>query len=243
MFTVRELSAPQSSENTTSTRLLPGIQNAQVCSLSVLTSSSTHPACHRSINYCTDFKELENRFNLQFDTDRSIDSNEMTLLKCEDEEYFILTETAEDYSKWYTEHPLDPVRPIILLACMAMPIEHRAYLAYHHYRGMGFEALEESFNMMFPDDTRDSKQIVAQLNHFRNHNQLLTSLSVFSIRYSWHPKYRPAAVVSAVGAPSASNAPSAPKATARVRLNQDEEKHDDYNDDEEAMARQLKLFM
>ena len=108
---------------------------------------------------------------------------------------------------------------------------------------MDFEDLKESFNIIFPGVSRDPQQIIAQLNLFQNYNQLLTSLSVFSVRYSWHREYRPAAGVLAVRAPLASNAPSAPKAGASVRLDQDEEKHDDYGDNEASMARQLELYM
>ena len=91
-------------------------------------------------NYCTDFEKLQEMFNLQFDINRSIDSIEVALHENDDDEFFApSTEAAESYRKWYTEHPTDPVSPISLLACRAIPIEQRAYLAYNHNHGTAFD--------------------------------------------------------------------------------------------------------
>ena len=145
-------------------------------------------------NYCTDFETLREMFNMQFDTDRSLDSIEMTLTHCEDEEFFQLTEAAERYKKWYTEHPMSPVVPIILLGSRAMRTELRAYLAHHHlHQGMGLEELNKNLNLTFPTETQDARQIARQLNLFKNGNQLLNSLSNFSVRYEWHPQHKPTA--------------------------------------------------
>ena len=187
-------------------------------------------------NQCTDFEELQEMFNLQFDTNRSIDSIEMTLHKYDDEEFFMFTEAAEEYRRWYTERPTDPVNPIRLLACRAMPIEH---LAYHHKRGMDLADLKDSSNSMFPTTARDSQQIVAQLNHFQQNNHPLTSVSNFSVRYPWHHEYKPFTGIPATKAPSAGQAsPVTPKALAGQRLDRDRKKSDDYSNNQAAIARQ-----
>ncbi|CAF9941864.1 MAG: hypothetical protein ALECFALPRED_009361 [Alectoria fallacina] len=179
-------------------------------------------------NYCTDFETLDENFNLQFNTDRSLDAIETALIKCKDEEFFTMTEVAESYKKWYTEHPVSPVRPIILLGSRAMRTELRAYLAYHQCRGVGFADLKNFFNLTFPTETRDSRQITAQLNIFKKRNQLLTSLSNFSVRYPWHPEYKPVAKIPAARA-------------ARVRLNKDKEKAKGYDNNQAAAAAQQEL--
>ena len=194
-------------------------------------------------NHCTNFEELQEMFNLQFDTNQSLDSIEMTLHKYDDEEFFIFTEAAEKYRRWYTERPTDPVNPIRLLACRAMPIEHRAYLAYHHKRGMDLANLKDSSNSMFPNAARDSKQIVAQLNHFQQNNHLLTSLSNFSVRYPWHPEYKSLTGIPATKAPSAGQAfQVTPKALARQRLDRDKKKSHEYSDNQAAIARQREFI-
>lgn len=176
-------------------------------------------------NYCTDFETLRETFNIQFNTDRSLDSIERVLTGCEDKEFFTLTEVAENYKKWYTEHPVSPVRPIILLGSRVMRTELRAYLAYHHSRGMVFADLKKNLNLTFPLETRDMRQIAVQLNFFKKKNQLLTSLTNFSVRYPWHPKYRPIA-----GAPAAR--------AARARLDKGKAKADHNANNQAAIAAQ-----
>ncbi|CAD6590369.1 MAG: Plasma membrane permease, mediates uptake of glycerophosphoinositol and glycerophosphocholine [Alectoria sarmentosa] len=161
-------------------------------------------------NYCTDFETLRENFNLQFNTDRSLDAIETALITCKDEEFFTMTEVAESYKKWYTEHPMSPVCPIILLGSRVMRTELRAYIAYHHCQ------------------TRDSKQITAQLNIFKKRNQILVSLANFSVRYPWHPEYKPIATVPAGRA-------------ARARLNKDKEKAKGYVNNQVATATQQEL--
>ena len=186
-------------------------------------------------NYCIDFEELQNIFNLQFDANLSLDSLEKALDKCSDEEFFILTEEAEKY-KWYTEHSASPVRPIVLLSCRALPIEHRAYLAYHHCRGMNPADLKEAVNAMFPTVHRDSTQIMAQLNHFKNNHQLLMSLSSFSTRYFWNNEHKRTTGVSANSILTVSGA------TARDRLARDKTKSNDYHSIETTTITQRKEF-
>lgn len=176
-------------------------------------------------NYCTDFEALRETFNMQFNKDRSLDSIERALTGCRDEKFFILTEAAESYRRWYTEHPSKPIRPIILLGSRAMRTELRAYIAYHHYHGMEFADLKKYLNLTFHPETQDARQITLQLNHFKKKNQLLMSLVNFSVRYPWHPEYQ-----SVAGAPA-----------ARARLNNDKLKAKNNEDNQAAMATQAGL--
>lgn len=192
-------------------------------------------------NYCVDFDNLCEKYKMQFNSDRSPDAIERFLIRCGDEEFFILTEAADKYKKWYTAHPLNPVCPIILLACRAMPIEHRAYLAYHHYHGMDSVNLTESLNLMFPTETRGLKQIINQLNLFQQKRQLLTSLTIFSIRYPWNPEYKPVAGAPATKLPEllSSATSAASENVAGRKLDQDRKQGNDYNSNHAAMATQL----
>ena len=176
-------------------------------------------------NYCADFESLREDFNIQFNTDRSLDSIDRVLIRCSDDDFFMLTEVAEDYKKWYTEHPAKPQRPIILLGSKAMRTELRAYLAYHHLHGMGFADLKDSFNSTFPTETRDTSQIKAQLINFKKKNQLRTSLAGFSIRYPWHPEYQPV-----TGTPAAR--------AARTRLDKGKSKANHKSNNQAAIAAQ-----
>lgn len=193
-------------------------------------------------NYCTDFQELEEIFNLQFDTHR------LTLSKrhCTS----MMTRNSLCYQRpCRTIGNSTPSTPRSQCALsFSLPVESCQSCAgfiLHIITTVEWisRTSKESFNIIFPGVSRDPQQIIAQLNLFQNNNQLLTSLSVFSVRYSWHREYRPAAGNLAVRAPLASNAPSAPKVGASVRLDQDEETHDDYSDNEASMARQPVLYM
>lgn len=167
-------------------------------------------------NYCTDFETLRGMFNMQFVTDRSLDSIETVLAECEDEEFFQLTEAAERYKKWYTEHPMRPVVPIILLGSRAMRTELRAYLVHHHSHEMGSDELKKNLNLTFPTEAQDEKQITRQLNLLKSNNQLSNSLSNFSVRYQWHPQHKPIVKAPAARAPkTATKKPSAMSKAAK----------------------------
>ncbi len=168
-------------------------------------------------NYCTDFETLREMFNSQFGTDRSLDCIESVLIKCEDEEFFQLTEAAERYRKWYTEHPMRPVVPIILLGSRAMRTELRAYLVHHHSRGVGSDELKKNLNLTFPTETQDDKQIIRQLNLLKSNNQLFNSLSNFSVRYQWHPQYKP--IAKAPAARASKTATKKPSAMSKAAKN------------------------
>ncbi|KAL9068108.1 MAG: hypothetical protein Q9161_006461 [Pseudevernia consocians] len=145
-------------------------------------------------NYCPDFDALRGMFTMQFSTDRSLDFIERVLYKCKDEDFFILTEVADSYKNWYTEHPIKPVCPIIFLGSRATRTELQAYLAYYLYHGMDSVDLNNNFNLTFPTETRDSKQSIVRA-------PVIEALDTVTM---------------------ASSATS--KAAAKVRFNQDEQK-------------------
>ena len=177
-------------------------------------------------NYCTDFETLREMLNMQFNTEHTLDSIDYILNECGDEEFLQLTETAERYKKWYTEHPISPVCPIFLLGSRAMRTELRAYLAYHHRHGMGPADLNNYFNLTFPTETRDSRQIAAQLTWFTMKPQRYASLYNFSVRYPWHPKYKPVSSSSA----------------ARARLDKGKQKALEYANNQAAVATQARVI-
>ena len=57
----------------------------------------------------------------------------------------------------------------------------------------------------FLNETRDSRQMAAQMNDFQDKIQLFRALERFSIHYSWYHEYKPVASVPAVEAPLANN--------------------------------------
>ena len=66
------------------------------------------------ITYCkeakvNDYDALRQSFNLRFDTNRTLDSiDDFLTTKGTDEDFFIVSQDAERYKKWYTEHPIKP---------------------------------------------------------------------------------------------------------------------------------------
>lgn len=140
-------------------------------------------------NFCKDTNALLEMFNSQFDTDRTLGSIELFLKKCEMEDFIILSQYADHYN-WYNEHPARPGHPLIFLGSQTMRTELRAYLAYHHDRGMDFSTLKEHFNQTFATEARSSGQLKQQVNLLKNDNYLLNCLRNFSPRYPWHPKYK-----------------------------------------------------
>ena len=54
-----------------------------------------------------DYDTLFESFNLQFDTDRTLDSiDQLLTINSIDEDLFVLSQDAERYRKWYTGHPV-----------------------------------------------------------------------------------------------------------------------------------------
>lgn len=107
----------------------------------------------------------------------------------------------------------------------AMRTKLRAFLAYHRSRGMGFADLKNFLNSTFSLETRDSRQVTAQLDLFKKKNQLLTSLANFSVRYTWHPEYQPIAGTPATRA-------------AKARLNKGKSKASNKTSNQAAIAAQ-----
>lgn len=188
-------------------------------------------------NFCHDFDALRENFNSQFNTNRTLDSIDDFLRHCGNEDFFNISQDADRYQKWYTEHPIKPGHPPILLGSRAMRTELRAFLAYHHHRGMDFSDLKKSFNLTFPTEARNSRQLTAQLNHLKKDNHLFKSLTNFAARYSWYPKYEE----TITPAKNARN-PAASRGTAKTRLRQGKQKPETLKNSAAAKAAQMQVL-
>ena len=188
-------------------------------------------------NFCHDFDALRECFNSQFNTNRSLDSIDDFLTHCDNDDFFNMSQDADRYQKWYTEHPIHPGHPPFLLGSRGMRTELRAFLAYHHHRGMNFSDLKNAFNLTFPTEVRNSRQLTSQLKLLKKDKPRCNSLYNFAARYSWHPEYEKTITL----ANNARN-PAAGRGTAKARLRQGKQKAETLKNSAAAEAAQMKLL-
>ncbi|KAF6228036.1 hypothetical protein HO133_007764 [Letharia lupina] len=172
-------------------------------------------------------------FNQHFGTDRTLESIELFIFKCDDRQFFDLTEQAQDYKRWCTPHPMSPiVPPSMVLGTAEWRTELRAFLVFQASNNVTLTDLKESFSATFPEESRTSGQISIQLAHINQQQRLVRQLEWFAATYRWHPSYvAPASATAAFEADA--------KAAARARLGQDKQQAKDYVDNEAALTAQL----
>ena len=197
------------------------------------------------VNQCYDFDEVRQMFNLKFCTDRNLESVEGFLAKCNEHEFFDLTEQAEAY-KWCRPHPLTPILPpSMVLGTAEWRTEVRAFLVYQASKNVNLAEMQQNLSDTFPGESRTSEQISAHLDLIIQTNKtqnLVTQLERFAASYPWHPKYAGAASASKATPKTSEADVKAAKAAARDRIKQGKQRAKDYDNNHVAMAAQLELM-
>ena len=194
------------------------------------------------VNQCHDFDQVRQMFNLKFCTDRTLESMEVFFAKCNEHEFFDLTEQAEAY-KWCTPHPLTPILPpSMVLGTAEWRTELRAFLVYQASRKVNVAEMQQNLSDTFPGESRTCEQIGAHLDlivRTDKTRKLVTQLERFAARYPWHPEY-------AGGAGGSKATPKADggaaRAAARDRIKRGKQRARDYDNNHVAMAAQLELM-
>lgn len=93
--------------------------------------------CHYA-NYCRDYSELTEIFNLQFRQSRSLKSIESFLeeSKRNNHELFQKLSTRAEEYKWYIHHPSKPPVPSVVLGTPTWSAEMRCFLLVNVAKGI-----------------------------------------------------------------------------------------------------------
>lgn len=191
------------------------------------------------VNQCYDFQDLCQRFNLRFDTDCTLEALIPFLSKCDDSQFFDLTEQAQDY-RWCKPHSMSPVLPpSMVLGTEEWRTELRAFIVFHTTNNMAIEEIEGRIRVTFPEESRSYIQISTQLAHIQENPTLVRQLERFAARYDWHPSR--AATASVSQAPTMASKAEA-KVAARARLNHDKHEATEYSNSQAAREAQAELM-
>ena len=191
------------------------------------------------VNQCYDFQDVCQLLNLQFNTDRILESITLFLSRCDDSQFFYLTELAQSF-KWCTPHATEPIiPPSQVLGTPEWRTELRAFLAFQASNKKTVTALTESLSATFPEESRTFAQIKIQLAMINENPILVRQLTWFAASYPWHPSY-----IAAVGTSQVTKAASKAhaKGAARARLDAAKKKSARYINSSTATAVQVKLL-
>ena len=206
--------------------------------------SQTQPFCTEEkcymahhVNQCFDFQNLCEMTNLQFCTNRKLDSMKKFFSRCDETEFFDLTEQAQGY-KWCKPHPTSAiVPPSMVLGTAEWRTELRAFVVYQASKNMMLSEIERTFNTTFSGESRTSEQIAIHLSNINQNQGLFLQLKRFAQSYPWYPLYNEAVSAS----PMEKTKPRG-KAAARERNKQTKQKGKIYGNSQGALAVQLELM-
>ncbi len=187
-------------------------------------------------------------FNMKFNTDRNLELITESLHRCDNNQFFDLTEQAQDY-KWCKPHP-DTSPPSMVLGTAEWRTELRAFLAYQASLGVTSAEIRKRFSTIFPGESRTSKEIGAQLANINTKQGLVRQLERFAPRYPWHDEYDPwqdENVGDTAGLQSSQDKSEAEKkadakAAAKARLKEGKQKSKDFVNNKFAEAVQGALL-
>lgn len=191
------------------------------------------------VNQCHDFQDVCQLLNLHFNTDRTLESITLFFSRCDDSQFFELTEQAQAF-KWCTPHPTKPIiPPSTVLGTSEWRTELRAFLAFQASNKLTTTALTERLSATFPEESRTFAEVRTHLSVINESPILVRQLKWFAASYPWHPSY-----IAAVGTSQATKAASKAhaKGAARARLDAAKKRSARYIKSSTATAVQVKLL-